>query len=993
MNRGARTLKDPSPSTFARIIIGTLDIAVTEQAKIGKQPRLRYLLRVPKDLAVQDSAPLDRRMADVRDAENVYGDGGSSSLTDVKINPDHESNVMIDRDSPVPRKKSRSGRDAAAKTRRCVSTACVACRKRKSKCDGNIPSCAACSSVYGTECVYDPLSDHRRKGVYKEKIDSLKTRSSTLQTLIQAILNAAEDDVPNLVRQIRTCESLDDVADNILNQAQGLEDDDMEDNMAYTKTNLPTFETQLSGKMGELRLENGSVRFLGGTSNLIYLPPTDVDDGDALETTQQQDEPLLSWTTVTQDTEVIVHLINMYFTWHYPYFTTLSKTLFYQDFLLGKPPGNPKRTMYCSSLLVSTIYAPIPIMFSLFQVNAMLALGCHFTNSPKACADPTDPTTKGDAFFAEAKRLIVENDEYEKPKLTTIQALCLMSVREAGAGREGKGWVYSGMAFRMAQDMGLNLDSGINKNNSDNPKDCLIDEKEIDVRLVTFWGCFLFDKCWSNYLGRLPQLPVSNITVPKYDVFLDEDSSIWSPYTDNGIGQLHSQPSRTRAVALQISSLCEISSDLLTFFYHPQHVERGVGRSQELKKLSELQTRLEAWRRDLPKEFEPKEGQLPNVLLMHMFFHLLYIHLFRPFLKYNPSTSPLPTHVSPRKLCTQAAGSISKLMRLYKRIYGLRQICNIAVYIVHSACTIHLLSLPEKTSKRDIIHGVKHLEEIAEDWLCARRTLSILSVLARKWNIDLPPEASAVFSRTDSRFGTFSTADLPSPKAELIVTTPSSTSSPINFQAVPHSQPLIRGQSQLQQSLYSYPIDTKSPLTNSLMHDMSPQSSLNGPQPDHSDPITYPINASGITTSNPLHMSPVSAYPMYANPAQSFSPSITNAPNTSSNSPLVSVNRQVSPSTLFGGVEQLVQSQDWWLRDQANLVMGFGNWIGGGYNVGGHGHGHSHSHSLSGDLGAGSGDPFYHNSNSNPNAGNGNDNGNEGAGGTNSGFGDDGWFS
>lgn len=109
---------------------------------------------------------------------------------------------------------------------------------------------------------------------------------------------------------------------------------------------------------------------------------------------------------------------------------------------------------------------------------------------------------------------------------------------------------------------------------------------------------------------------MTEITVPKYDVKKFDDDEIWSPYTDNGIGQLHSQPSRTRAVALQISSLCEISSDLLTFFYHPQRVERGVGRSQELKKLSELQTRLEAWKRDLPKEFEAKEGQLPNVLLM-----------------------------------------------------------------------------------------------------------------------------------------------------------------------------------------------------------------------------------------------------------------------------------------------------------------------------------------------------------------------------------------
>ncbi|EMR86808.1 putative pathway-specific nitrogen regulator protein [Botrytis cinerea BcDW1] len=897
-------------------------------------------------------------MADVRDAGHIDG-GSSSSLNNVKIKP--ESNVATDRESSTSNKRSRSSRDAAAIKRRCVSTACVACRKRKSKCDGNTPSCAACSSVYGTECVYDPLSDHRRKGVYKEKIDSLKTRNSTLQTLIQAILNAAEEDVPNLVRQIRTCESLDDVAENILKQDQALEDedDDMDDNIVYTTSILPTFETQLSGKMGELRLENGSVRFLGGTSNLIYLDAASVEHGDALETTQQE-EPLLSWTTVTSDTEVIVHLINMYFTWHYPYFTTLSKTLFYKDFLL---------------------------------VNAMLALGCHFTNSPQACADPGDTATKGDHYFAEAKRLFIENEEFEKPRLTTIQALCLMSVREAGAGREGKGWVYSGMAFRMAQDMGLNLDSGINKNS---PKEFPVDEDEIDVRRVTFWGCFLFDKCFSNYLGRLPLLSVTDITVPKYDVKKFDDAEIWSPYTDNGIGQLHSQPSRTRAVALQISSLCEISSDLLTFFYHPQNVERGVGRSQELKKLSELQTRLEAWKRDLPKEFEPKEGQLPNVLLMHMFFHLLYIHLFRPFLKYNPSTSPLPAHVSPRKLCTQAAGSISKLMRLYKRIYGLRQICNIAVYIVHSACTIHLLNLPEKTAKRDIIHGVKHLEEIADDWLCARRTLSILSVLARKWNIDLPTEASAVLSRTDSRFGYFSTADVPSPKAEIIATTPSSSSSsPAHFQTPVNSQPILaRSQTQLQQSLYSYPLDPEVPLTHGLISDISTQSLLPRLQNAVSSPSDHTDSISYSTTTNPLHISPVSAYPLsrtiYTNPAQSFAPSITNATSTANNSPLTSgnrsANRNVSPSTLFGGVEQLVQSQDWWLRDQASLAVGFENWMGGGVGIG-----PGHSHSLSGDLGAGTGNPFYDNGNPNPR--NGGNAGSGGGGGANRGFGDDDWFS
>jgi hypothetical protein len=109
------------------------------------------------------------------------------------------------------------------------------------------------------------------------------------------------------------------------------------------------------------------------------------------------------------------------------------------------------------------------------------------------------------------------------------------------------------------------------------------------------------------------------------------------------------------------------SNDLMNYFYNPTEMEKNRGKSAELKMLSSIHTRLEAWRRDLPRELEPREGALSSVLTMHMLFQILFIHLFRPFLKYTQATSPLPPTVSPRKLCTQAASMISKLMRLYKR--------------------------------------------------------------------------------------------------------------------------------------------------------------------------------------------------------------------------------------------------------------------------------------------------------------------------------------
>ncbi|KJZ78060.1 hypothetical protein HIM_02697 [Hirsutella minnesotensis 3608] len=804
--------------------------------------------------------------------------------------------------SQGPSKKSRRAADVPNHKRRCISTACIACRKRKSKCDGALPSCAACASVYGTECIYDPNSDHRRKGVYRERADSIKARSSTLQTIVEAILNAPEDQVPDIVRQLRASDNLDVAAQQIANSAVPQDDsavtpehtDDEGGPAAYTPVHG---ETELARKMGELRLENGSVRFIGGTSHLIYLgDPADEAHVESLsDKLPLSDNPITSWTTVTSDANLISHLIDMYFNYHYAYFTTLSKNLFWRDFAKGASAVVGAATAHCSPLLV----------------NAMLALGCHFTDTAGAYAVPGDSRTKGDHFFAEAKRLILANDEFAKPRLVTVQALALMSVREAGCAREAKGWVYSGMSFRMAQDLGLNLEvSGASRQ--------LMSDEEIDARKITFWGCFLFDKCWSNYLGRLPQLPKNTSSISKFDVFPDEDAAIWYPLTDKGRTASYQQPWRTRAAALLLSNLCEISSDLLIFFYHPNHIGRSRGKSAELKMLSDIHQRLEEWRKQLPKEFEPREGQLPNVVLMHMFFHLQYIHLFRPFLKYARDASPLPSHVSPRRICTANAGAISKLMRLYKKTYNLRQICNIAVYMIHSACTIHLLNLPEKSAKRDIIHGVRHLEDMAEDWLCARRTLSILSVLGRKWQCELPEDAASVLKRTDEKYGHFSTSDVPSPESSSNMS-PMALEDDFGLATQKDNSPLSH-YTQQHMAHFTPPaasIDSQLPMMPSL------------PMMGAVDPQRHQGHQGLPFDTGRMEFSP-EALGEWTRPATS-----TSGPETRYDSPLLSVGgssalpensshpgtRQVSP-----GQAVAFNSQNWILNDSARWHHHFGAW-------------------------------------------------------------------
>jgi hypothetical protein len=213
--------------------------------------------------------------------------------------------------------------------------------------------------------------------VYKKDVDILKTKNSTLQILVQAILNADEEEVGELVRQIRACDSLEDLAAGIEAGEQLDAPLPPDSPISGLRSNeVPQFEAELSGKMGDLWLD-GSVKFIGGTSNLIWMPDNleqravGSSPSSSIDLVKPKEAAVLSWTTVTQDKDLILHFLNMYFCWHYAYFTTLSKELFYRDFLTGTS------SQYCSALLV----------------NAMLALGCHFSNKSAAKADPEDSGT------------------------------------------------------------------------------------------------------------------------------------------------------------------------------------------------------------------------------------------------------------------------------------------------------------------------------------------------------------------------------------------------------------------------------------------------------------------------------------------------------------------------------------------------------------------------------------------------------------------------
>jgi hypothetical protein len=90
-------------------------------------------------------------------------------------------------------------------------------------------------------------------------------------------------------------------------------------------------------------------------------------------------------------------------------------------------------------------------------------------------------------FFASRAKALLDV-EMDSPSVATVQALVLLSAHEAAFTRDARGWLYSGMAMRLAVDLGLHVDSEAYIRAG------VLDRKEADLRRATFWGTYVIDR-------------------------------------------------------------------------------------------------------------------------------------------------------------------------------------------------------------------------------------------------------------------------------------------------------------------------------------------------------------------------------------------------------------------------------------------------------------------------------------------------------------------
>lgn len=189
----------------------------------------------------------------------------------------------------------------------------------------------------------------------------------------------------------------------------------------------------------------------------LFLPESVLDHAARDATREQQiSAPRRSsdaWTAVTADMYFVQHALDRYFA--NSFYTLLLQDRFIQDFRSGA-------TTHCSAILV----------------NALCAYGCHFGEPGQ-----TDYETAGDHFFNEARRALFDD---ETARLTTVQALAVMGLRQAALGKEDSAFQYIGRAMRMAVDLGLHLPLRVAHSVAPALNDALACK-------TTFWGCYCLD--------------------------------------------------------------------------------------------------------------------------------------------------------------------------------------------------------------------------------------------------------------------------------------------------------------------------------------------------------------------------------------------------------------------------------------------------------------------------------------------------------------------
>ncbi|KAK1725451.1 fungal-specific transcription factor domain-containing protein [Colletotrichum acutatum] len=521
-----------------------------------------------------------------------------------------------------------------------ASVACASCRDRRIRCvvPKGESECVQCKKA-GNECVIKN-DDERRRPISKAYMSSLSDRIAMLEGMLQ------EKGVqpPPAVHPPKTRHETQQLSEEPREQRKvpvkrptapevpsppdsGNDDYSVQgsDHAENASTASPCFhvaaEEQSAFRMLDPTQENvvhrllstrgnlsfdqlsGRLRFFGPTANshVYYADTSDsLRSREPSEQIRRAERIIRTLTATTHD-----YLMNSFWT-HY---NSVLKIIHRESFESDRESQSPK-------------------FYSSFLHIAILAMGFRFADCSRDEMKRMALGNRESTLHREAKYML--DVELERPGgIPSVQALLLLGDLECGVGRDNTGWMYAGMANRLAFDIGLHLDC----------RNSGFDEQEVDIRHMVMRACVIYDKYWSLFLGR----PTS---IKSQDVGMDLLSRRFSQLTSlMGTPGPTNKENQIVEIYDQLVELMELAGRIVEARDSRQvpasvHKRDGAyGEEDAYIQSTNLDRQLQNWYRRLPEYLQWKPANIKHApfsyFLLHQQYHVSMILLHRSWANYD----------------------------------------------------------------------------------------------------------------------------------------------------------------------------------------------------------------------------------------------------------------------------------------------------------------------------------------------------------------------
>ncbi|CAO3618632.1 unnamed protein product [Cunninghamella blakesleeana] len=407
--------------------------------------------------------------------------------------------------------------------RKQLTQACDMCRKKKIKCDGGNP-CGNCLKTK-KDCTYLPST--KKRGPRQGYIEMLEKRLDKMEKLLTT---TSENNSTSSNGSLSTVDTMENkVTDNVQTTMMHLPQQrtsqthgSFPHSLLHHNNNTTTNDNNNNNNSNNNINNNNNNNTNNNKDNNLMKSINDeqtsnhnftLNQSQQSQHHQQQQSPILqrithdrsgSMSDHTQSpsslgsnlsihnpipTEsllppkpIVDHLIQLFFEKIYPSYPLFDPRIFMKEYREGK--------------------------HSEFLLLSILAVSSRFSDNPNVKEEP--PWNSGEKYAVKARPFLLA--AIDEPNIPNVQAIALLSLHEFGSARGPRSWMYTGLAIRMAMELGLNKEPDIEQSFEQQNQSA---EKwtEQETKRRVFWVIFITDKLSSAATGRSSSIPIEDCEV------------------------------------------------------------------------------------------------------------------------------------------------------------------------------------------------------------------------------------------------------------------------------------------------------------------------------------------------------------------------------------------------------------------------------------------------------------------------------------------------